>query len=84
MAKNTPAWKIMGLPECPPEDGRGYVNYGTVWCAADGPQTEPLREHLRIAAWSMRYWWTKVFKDILHGLRERRVSLDQVTTPPVP
>lgn len=71
MAKNTPAWKTLGM-DAPPPAVNGYHCYGVVWCAEDGPQRESLRDHLGVAAWSMRYWWTKVAKDIAHGIRERR------------
>lgn len=71
MAKKDPAWKIKGL-DGPPPAVNGYHDYGVQWTESMGSQREPLWAHLRIAAWSMRYWWTKVIKDIRHGMRENR------------
>lgn len=64
MAKQKPAWILMGLPEAPPVV-QGYHDYGTVYRPEWGPQREGLRRTVRLAVWSWSYWGKKVRRDIL-------------------
>lgn len=63
MAKNIPAWQLLGL-DGPPPIVNGYHDYGVQWTPEHGFQRESLRHLWDTATWSWSYWGRKVIRDI--------------------
>jgi hypothetical protein len=71
--KQTPVWKMLGIPE--PEIVKGYWSYGTVWHVdTHRPPTwwENQRDSLTAAWLSYRMWGRKIRKQIRWEITQRR------------